>query len=113
MGMWWIEVAKARWAWMSERYEQWLSSLTDAMDTNEGQYMTRKIIDHTLQLQETVSLQPGSHLQHQTPPHYLSLDMLGCYQAIKTSRSSTTATDKERTIDGSLENLSSKIGTNI
>ena len=45
---------------MAERQEQGLSSLTDVVDTNEGQYITRKIIGHTLELQETVSLPLGS-----------------------------------------------------
>ena len=49
------EIEKARKAQISERQEQGLSSWTDAMDTGEGLYMTRKIIDHVLELQETVS----------------------------------------------------------
>ena len=47
--------------------------MTDAMDTDEGQYMTRKIIDYALELQETVSLPPGSPCVLPTSPHYLSL----------------------------------------
>ena len=44
---------------MSERQEHGLVSLTDVVDTDETQYMIRKIIDHALELQETVSLPPG------------------------------------------------------
>ena len=58
-----------------EKQEQGPLSLTNAMDTDEGQYMSRKIIDHTLELQETVSLPPGSPCATSTPPHYLSLGM--------------------------------------
>ena len=45
------------------------------MDTNEGQYITRKIVGYSLTLQEAVSLPPGSPCGMPTSPHYLSLDM--------------------------------------
>ena len=61
---------------MSERQEQGLLHLTDAMDTNGGQYMIRKMIDHALELQEIVSFPQCSPCAIPYLPHYLSLGML-------------------------------------
>ena len=76
------------------------------MDTDKGQYMTRKIIDHAQELQKPVSLPGSPHATH-VLPHYLSL----CMPKILLSnwnlgRSSTTVIQKERTIHGSLEHVS-------
>ena len=45
----------------------------DAMDTGEGYFMTCTILDHTLELQKTVSLPPGSLHGTNSPPQYLPL----------------------------------------
>ena len=43
------------------------------MDTDEGQYITKKSVAHVLELQETVSLPQGLPCTTPTPPYYLSL----------------------------------------
>ena len=95
---------------MSERQEQGLSLLTDAMNMDEGQQMTRKMIDPVLELQETVSLPPGSPCTTLTLPHCLSLSTLQSFnEQLEKGRSWTAATDKERTTHEYLECFSSSI----
>ena len=55
---------------MPKRQEQRPSSLIDAMDSGEGQYVTRKNIDHALELKDTVYLPPV--FPHAVPPLSLS-----------------------------------------
>ena len=73
MGLQWSEVRRARRVHAFESQEQKLSSLTNAVDTNESKYITKKIVDHALELYKTISLPPGSPHATPTPPHYLSL----------------------------------------
>ena len=103
----WSEIEKATRTRTPERLEQGPLSSTDAMHTNEGQCMTRKFIDQALELQDTISLLPDSPHATPTPPHYLSLGTpKNVIKQLEMGRSSTTATDKERSIHGSLRNVS-------
>ena len=72
-GVWCSEIKRATIAQMSERLEQGFASLADAMGRDEGQYMTRKMIDHAIMIHETVSLLLGYPCAIPTPSHYLSL----------------------------------------
>ena len=80
------------------------------MDTDKVLYIAKKIVDHALELQETVSFLPGSPCATTTLPYNLSLGIP--WNAIKQlviGRSQTTAIDKKRTIHSSLENISHPI----
>ena len=61
-------------------------------------YMTRTIIDHALEIQETVSLPPGTPFATHTPPHHLSPDTpKGVLKQLEKGKSSTAVTENERT----------------
>ena len=66
------------------------------MDSAEGLYVTRKIMDHALELQETVSMPLSSPHATPTPSHYLSLDMpKNIIEQLEMGKSSMTVTEKE------------------
>ena len=102
LGLQWSEVERTRRKTITET-----SLLTDVVDTDEGHSRPMKIVDHALELQETVSLLPGSKYATPTPPHYLPLGMTrNTTEQLKIGRSQTIAAGKDRTIHSFLENIS-------
>ena len=107
MGVQWSEVKRARRDHAMERQEQRQASSTDVVDSDEYQYITKKIVGHSLELQGTVSMPLGLLYAMPTPPHYLSLGMpRNVIEQLDIGRSQTTAIDKEKTMHSSLENIS-------
>ena len=62
IGVVWSEIKIGRRIHVSEKQELRPSPLTDARDTDDGEYLTRIIVDHALDLQETAFL--PSHSPH-------------------------------------------------
>ena len=77
------------------------------MDTYEGQFSTRSIVDYVLTLQETVSLPPGSPGGTPTPLHYLFLAIpRNVIDQQEIGRLQVTDAGTERTIHDPLEGIS-------